>query len=214
MPPRRRHETFKDKNICEPKGRICKAFLSLWEPVPVIQKYINKELNKLKKSKFIVLNFRGGDKLSTHEAPRYHIENAIQLLAKNLSSHNPIEYACVLIGDDWALANKAIPFIQQQLHCASVINRIPKKYHHEQSSFNALPIEKRCQMMKELLTDIEIIAHADAVVGMSRSNVMKLGINLKRCRFSKQGNVYDWEGIDMYTYACDPFFTPEGDPGQ
>lgn len=217
FPPRRRYGTFKDKNICEPSGRLCKILLKLWQPANNIKKFINKELDKYGlrtkdipgySRPIIAIQLRGGDKISSKEAPSYKFHSALSKLSQNMSSHSISSGGtCILLGDDSKLAATAIPDIKRILGC-KIVNRIPKNYQHFQWEFNVLSQSIRCTKTKELLSDIEIIAHADAIIGMSRSNVIKVAVNLKRCREGIQGNLFDWEGIDIYTYSCDPFYTP------
>ena len=58
--------------------------------------------------------------------------------------------------------------------------------------FNQQPVSHRCHRTKRLIVDIEVMAHADAVMGMTLSNVAQIVGILRKSRYGDVGTFYDW----------------------
>ena len=73
---------------------------------------------------------------------------------------------CVLVGDDAALLAEAAALAQERLGCKVFAGRAEYLMaKHSQGTFDALPLPERCAATMHLLTDLELLAHADYFVG-------------------------------------------------
>jgi len=77
---------------------------------------------------------------------------------------------CVIVGDDEALLREAEALAVERLGCALFRGREAYEMSsHMQHTFNRLPYDQRCAASLHLLTDMELLAHADFFVGACRA---------------------------------------------
>lgn len=165
----------------------------IWKLGVEISSFISNRLIEIKslKKPLIAVHIRGGDKL-TREAKPYDVSQAIQLLSQDKEVLNG---TCVVVGDDWNIAMKAIPILVSRLNC-TIKNLIPINYSHNQEVFDTFEPNQRCTFLKALLLDIEIITHADAAIVLARSNLAKLAGLLRIGRYNELGKFLSWQFND------------------
>jgi hypothetical protein len=184
-------------------ARLCGALKKVWLFSQRVNATVQRELDtfaRLARPR-VVLQVRGGDKTTgvSAEAQMYTFDN-LALLAPHASGGT-----CIILGDDARLADALAPLAQRALGCR-VVSRVEPGSGHIQSQFNSQSSLTRCLGTHKLLTDIELIAAADATVGLAMSNVYRLGILRRFCagRYSPQTTV-DWQSRDPLREASFPF---------
>jgi len=184
-------------------ARLCSALRKVWLFSNHVNATIQHELEtfaRLDRPR-VVLQVRGGDKTTgvSAEAEMYTFDN-LASLAPHASGGT-----CIILGDDARLADALAPLAQRALGCR-VVSRIEPGSAHNQSLFNTQSSLTRCLSTRKLLTDIELIAAADATAGLAMSNVYRLGILRRFCagRYSPK-NTVDWQSRDPLREASFPF---------
>lgn len=127
------------------------------------------------------------------EAKPYDVNDGILRLSQLL--HDKFKSlkgngTCVIIGDDYSLAEDAIKALKSYIGCI-IVNRVIPGLPHFQSQFNRLPLEDRCVEMQNIFVDVELIATADAAIVLSESNTAKLGGLLRLQRKSNSSHEYN-----------------------
>jgi hypothetical protein len=195
------HRALTDADTCE---RLCAPLAAVWQLASPLKEIVAYELDAMRlfPQPLVVLHVRGGDKLEgfiRELTEAYEFAPALAALAQNASLHGG---TCVVLGDDYALAQRAGREARKALSC-HVHNRVEPRAAHFQPAFNAQPPALRCHRTKRVLADIELMAAAVALVGLTRSNVMRVAALLRRCR-GQPGATLDWQLRDALAAACTP----------
>lgn len=183
---------------------LCAPLLALWRLAPDMRVAVDYELATLAHypPPLLVLQVRGGDKLGTEVQP-YDLRPGVERLA---ARHAAQGGTCVILGDDWALGQRAEALARELLNCSALLNRLQPSYAHYQRRMNAESAASRCWRTQRLLVDIELLAAADGGAALLQSNVARVATLLRECR--KPGAaaaLLDWQGRDALREACIPF---------
>ena len=73
---------------------------------------------------------------------------------------------CVVVSDDPTLGAEVAEAALRIIKCWRVV-RLFGNERHEQDSFNTLPENARCSAAKQVITNVDALAQADYVLGMS-----------------------------------------------
>ncbi len=97
--------------------------------------------------------------------------------------HVVLGLPCVGVGDDHQLAVHIGERAEQVLRCSRVVLRTPggRRAAHQQEQFNDRPLEERCAATSAILADMDLMACAPYVVGMSISNVAVVAFCARSC---------------------------------
>ena len=183
---------------------LCAPLRALWRLAPAMRSAVDYELATLAHypPPLLVLQVRGGDKLGTEVQP-YDLRPGVEKLA---ARHAHQGGTCVVLGDDWALGQRAEALARELLNCSALLNRLQPRYAHDQARMNAEAAASRCWRTQRLLVDIELLAAADGGAALLQSNVARVATLLRECR--KPGAaaaLLDWQGRDALREACIPF---------
>ena len=181
---------------------LCDAIRTMWVLAPDVRAKAAEELETLLElypRPLVVLQVRGGDKVG-HEVDPYTLDAGIAALARNASNRNG---TCIVLGDDSALGEQAANLSRAHLGC-DVVNRIPPRHRHVQREFYSETPRMRCLRTRQLLVDIELMAHADAFAGLVASNVVRIATLIRHCTGPGLSNAVDWQLRDLLQEACRP----------
>ncbi|KAK9840749.1 hypothetical protein WJX81_002183 [Elliptochloris bilobata] len=123
----------------------------------------------------IALHIRGGDKVA--EDQQEEIKRATTFpedYVETFVSRFPDVQGgtCIILGDDHAWVAEASRLAQERINCTlQPLSPFYRQEGHKQAQFNSLPYEERCEQSMRLLTDMEIMAHADYFVGTFNSGM-------------------------------------------
>lgn len=154
------------------------------------------------------------------EVPRNYLRDVCCILAPPFSQ----EYGglkgglwaqggtCIIVGDDGPQVAALSDLAAKKLGCRIYI---PHPYHpkggHSQEKFNDQPLPQRCTQTIQLLADMEILAHADYMVGSYNSGIPGLVEILRYALYKKSRLTFadassfhrDWaQGIRHYLKAA------------
>lgn len=167
-----------------------------WNYNSDIQKIMDYELSyyDLFPKPLLVFQLRGGDKFVKETHP-YNTTITVLKLSEDLNNYNG---TCVIIGDDFSLSKLLAQDLEKYLNCY-VMNRLVKDYSHFQEHFNSFSDEKKCELTRLLLVDIELSIKANTLVGLGGSNFIGLICLIRLTRGLSNSYFYDWDNSVYHT---------------
>ncbi|BDA49890.1 hypothetical protein COCOBI_15-0180 [Coccomyxa sp. Obi] len=160
-----------------------------WKLKASIQKEVDTALAVLDsyEKPTIAFHVRGGDKSTEDQVLGRKTTKPEDLINTFLDNYVGVRGGtCLLIGDDQAVIAEAENLARTHIGCRVVR---PSKYYrskgHHQETFNSLALDERCRETKQLIKDLEMMAHADYFVGSSTSGIPNIIATLRMTVYMK-----------------------------
>lgn len=120
---------------------------------------------------------------------------------------------CIIVGDDAEQVDALSSLAQKRLGCRIYLPHHRPRGGHSQESFNQQSISERCTQTLQLLSDMEILAQTDYMVGSYNSGIPGIVEILRYALYGKSRLTFadasahhrDWgQGIRNYMKRLNP----------
>ncbi|EIE18059.1 hypothetical protein COCSUDRAFT_34622, partial [Coccomyxa subellipsoidea C-169] len=201
----------------EPSVRLLYAKLAdatekVWKFSSKMQYIVDYEVESIRlmagKQLTIGIQARGGDKMSeqgdwANKITSKGHSRAFDQVKKHLPPDVHGKVVCIIVGDDYNLANSLARLATATFDCL-IINRVmpsPRSISHDQGIYNSSPLQERCHGTFRILADVEMLANTNFFVGYRNSNVATMVSLIRRFIYKKnKGSEFDFSESSLKPY--------------